>query len=50
MHTIVSEPGVSLDTRFLAKDVIVLSLEVANDLSKAGGVSTDYKGNRRPLT
>ena len=32
VHTIVSEAGVTLDTRFLGKNVIVLPLQVADDL------------------
>ncbi len=32
VHTIVSEAGVTLDTRFLSKNVIVLPLQVADDL------------------
>jgi hypothetical protein len=35
MHSVVSESGVTLDTRFLGQDVIVLSLKVANNLGKA---------------
>ncbi len=35
MHTVVSEAGVTLDTRFLSKNVIVLPLEVADDLGEA---------------
>lgn len=32
MDTVISESGVSLDTRLLGQNIIVLSLEVANDL------------------
>jgi hypothetical protein len=32
VNTIVSKAGVTLDTRFLGKNVIVLPLQVANDL------------------
>jgi hypothetical protein len=32
VHTIVSEAGVTLDTRFLSKNVVVLPLKIANDL------------------
>lgn len=32
MHTIVPEARVTLDTRFLGQNVIVLPLEVADDL------------------
>jgi hypothetical protein len=32
VHTIVSEAGVTLNTRLLGKNVIVLPLKVANDL------------------
>jgi hypothetical protein len=35
VDTIVSEAGVTLDTRLLSKNVIVLPLEVANDLGEA---------------
>ena len=35
MHTIVSEARVTLDTRFLCKDVIVLPFKVANNFRKA---------------
>ena len=35
MHTIISEPGVSLDARLLSQNVIVLSLEMSDDLRKA---------------
>lgn len=35
VHTIVPEAGVTLNTRLLGKDVIVLPLEVANDLREA---------------
>jgi hypothetical protein len=38
MDSVVSEPGVSLDTRFLGQDIIVLSLEVAYNLGEAGRV------------
>lgn len=34
---VVSEARVTLDTRLLGKDVVVLSLEVANDLGEAVG-------------
>jgi hypothetical protein len=35
VHTVVSEAGVTLDTRLLSKNVIVLPLEVANNLGEA---------------
>ena len=35
VNTIVSEAGVTLDTRLLSKNVIVLPLEVADDLGEA---------------
>lgn len=35
VHTVVAESGVTLNTRFLCENVIVLTLEVADDLSKA---------------
>ena len=39
VHPVVAEARVTLDTRLLGKDVIVLALEVANDLleAKRGG-------------
>lgn len=36
VYTIVTEPRVTLDTRFLREDIIVLSLEVANNLAEGG--------------
>ena len=60
VHTVVAESGVTLNTRFLCENVIVLTLEVADDLSKAaavseGAISTDaavptwprYRSGRR---
>lgn len=35
VHTVVAESGVTLNTRFLCENVIVLTLEVADDLSEA---------------
>jgi hypothetical protein len=35
VYTVVAESGVTLNTRFLCKNVIVLSLEVANNLAEA---------------
>jgi hypothetical protein len=35
VHTVVTEAGVTLDTRLLRKNVIVLSLKIANNFSKA---------------
>ena len=35
MYTIVAEAGVSLDTGLLSKNIIILSLKVANDFAKA---------------
>lgn len=32
VDTVVSESGVTLDTRLLGQDVVVLSLEVSNNL------------------
>lgn len=32
VNSVVSEAGVTLDTRLLGKNIIILSLEVANDL------------------
>jgi hypothetical protein len=36
VHTIVAETGVTLDAGLLGENVIVLSLEEANDLGEAG--------------
>jgi len=36
VDTVISESGVTLNTGLLGKNVIVLSLEVADDLGKAG--------------
>ena len=36
MNTIVTEAGIALDTRFFSQNIIVLTLEVANDLLEAG--------------
>lgn len=35
MDSVVSEAGVTLDTRLLGENVVVLSLEVADDLGEA---------------
>ena len=35
MDTIVPKSGVTLDTRFFCKDVIILTLKMANDLGEA---------------
>jgi hypothetical protein len=35
VHAVVAEAGVTLDARLLGEDVVVLSLEVANDLGEA---------------
>ena len=35
VHTIVAETGVTLDTRLLGENIIVLSLKIANNFSKA---------------
>jgi hypothetical protein len=32
MNTVVTEAGITLDTRFFSQNIIVLTLEVANDL------------------
>lgn len=48
MDSVVSEAGVTLDTRLLGKNIIILSLEVANDLGEAGiGVSRGVKHGPR---
>jgi hypothetical protein len=36
VHTIVSEPRVTLDSRFFGKNVIVLALEVSNNRGETG--------------
>jgi hypothetical protein len=36
VDTVVPEPGVTLDTGLLSKNIVVLSLEVALNLGKAG--------------
>jgi hypothetical protein len=35
VNTIIAEAGVTLDAGLLCEDIIVLSLEVANDFTKA---------------
>ena len=35
MNTIVAESGVTLDTRLLRKNVIILTLKIANNFTKA---------------
>ena len=35
MHTIISEPGITLDARLLSQNIIVLSFEMSHDLRKA---------------
>lgn len=35
VDTVVSEPGVTLDPRFLGKNIVVLALEVADNLLEA---------------
>ena len=35
VHPVVAEAGVTLDTRLLGKNVVVLALKVANDLLEA---------------
>ena len=37
MDTVIAEAGVTLDTRLLSENVIVLALEVANDLLETVG-------------
>ena len=39
VDTIVPETRVTLDTRLLSKNIIILSLEIADNLSKAGSIS-----------
>ena len=35
MNTIIPESGITLDTRFLCKDVIILTLKMPNDFREA---------------
>jgi hypothetical protein len=35
MYTVVAEAGVTLDTRLLCENVVVLPLEIANNLTEA---------------
>ena len=41
MHAVVPEAGVTLDTRLLREDVVVLALEVTNDFLEAGSDYSD---------
>jgi hypothetical protein len=43
VDTVVAESGVTLDTRLLGQNVIVLALEVANNLAKAAS-PCQYRG------
>jgi len=38
VHTVVPESGVTLDTRFLGQDIVILPLEVSNNLRKASSI------------
>lgn len=35
VHTVISEPGVSLDSRLFREDIIILAFEVSDDFGKA---------------
>lgn len=35
MDTVVAESGITLDTRLLSENIIVLAFEIANDLTEA---------------
>ena len=43
MDTVIAESGVTLDTRLLCENVIVLSLEIANNFTKALSLSAMFK-------
>lgn len=47
MNPVVAEAGVTLDTRLLREDVVVLALEVANDFLEAGNDCLDATERRR---
>jgi hypothetical protein len=42
VNTVVSEARITLDTRFLSKNVVVLTLEIANNLREAVLVSENH--------
>ena len=47
VYAVVAESGVTLDTRLLCQNVVVLALEVANDFAKASnrvsGVEVEWR-------
>jgi hypothetical protein len=42
MDSVIPEPGISLDPRFLGQDIVVLSLKIGRDLLEAGRQSQLY--------
>ena len=50
VNTVVPEAGVTLDTRLLGQDVVVLAFEVADDLleSKNGSLSSNRTAEQKP--
>lgn len=52
MHPVVAEAGVTLDTRLLSQDIIVLALDIASDFTKAetGGQYVNGRGRLDGLT
>lgn len=48
MDTVVAEAGVTLDTRLLGKNIVILALEVTDNLAKAVRMSVN-KGGRHAL-
>lgn len=47
VHTVVSEAGVTLDTGLLGQNVVVLSLEVANNFGEAKDINVSKSQARR---
>lgn len=50
VYSIVPESGVSLDTRLLGQDVVILSLEIPNNLRKAASRSISNHNQLRPIS
>jgi len=46
VDTVIAETGVTLDTRLLCKNVIILSLKITNDFTKAIGPSATFQHRR----
>lgn len=42
MHTIVAETWITLDTGLHSQNIVVLSLEIANDLSKTSSLVSHH--------